>query len=254
MDLAQAANLHIHWGGLNAGSDEERFDETGGDPNSWVYDVVEILDPTRLRISLPARADGTASYSIGRLSYFRTRVSNCDFFFVVSSVNFMIPHVAGGSWDIPPANTDDACTAFLDERERLIRFWDALGRPVFLLTDDLHNSFAIRITDRIWGFASGPHNSFNHRASDEAKRPANGFFDSQGRPCEIRWSSYFRDELSPRYLRYPFYCVVQINNVFNNPPKADEERRVAFPHPQVLFQYYDGLTGELRYAEAILGK
>ena len=108
----------------------------------------------------------------------------------------MIPHVAGGSWEIPPANKDDAWTTFLDEREQLIRFWDSLGRPVFLLTGDLHNSFAIRITDRGWEFASGPHNSFNHLASDEAQRPANGPFNSQGRLCEIRWSSYFRDEIS----------------------------------------------------------
>ena len=27
----------------------------------------------------------------------------------------------------------------------------------------------------------------------------------------------------------------------------------AFPRPQVVFQYYDGRTGELRYAEAVAG-
>ena len=297
-DPGQAANLHVHWGGPNAGAEGQHVDETGGDPNAGVYDVVEILDSRRLRISPPARTDGTASYSIGRLSYFRMRVSNCDFFFldtrthremhnikspsrpglsmlggrqkewvmegmassdadfffVISSVNFMIPHVAGGSWDVPPANKDDAWTVFLDEREQLISFWDSLGKPVFLLTGDLHNSFAIRITDRVWEFASAPHNSGNHLASDEAQRPANGPFNSQGRPCEIRWSSYFHDEISHRVnLRYPFFCVVQVNNVYSNPPRVGAEQWVAFPQPQVIFQYYDGLSGDLRYAEAILG-
>ena len=45
--------------------------------------------------------------------------------------------------------------------------------------------------------------------------------------------------------------MVQVNNVFNNPLKLGEERWVAFPKPQVIFQYHDGRTGELRYAEAI---
>jgi len=44
---------------------------------------------------------------------------------------------------------------------------------------------------------------------------------------------------------------VQVNNVFNNPLKLGEDRWVAFPQPQVIFKYYDGLTGELLYAEAI---
>ena len=26
---------------------------------------------------------------------------------------------------------------------------------------------------------------------------------------------------------------------------------MAYPQPQVIFQYYDGLTGDLRYAESI---
>ena len=33
------------------------------------------------------------------------------------------------------------------------------GKPVFILTADLHNSFAIKVTDRVWEFASGPLNS-----------------------------------------------------------------------------------------------
>ncbi len=177
------------------------------------------------------------------------RQSDADFFFVVSSVNFMIPHVGGGK--IRVHNKDDAWTVFLDEREKLIRFWDSLGRPVFVLTGDLHNSFVIRITPRVWEFASGPHNSNNHYYTDEGDRPATGRFRSGPRECEIRWSTYFLNDIPRRYLQHPVYCVVQVNNVFNNPRFPGDVRWVAFERPQVVFQYYDGRTGELLYAEAI---
>ena len=72
------------------------------------------------------------------------------------------------------ANKDEAWTVFVEDRERVIDFWDSLGKPVFVLTGDLHNSFAIKITDRVWEFASGPHNSRNHQARAEGGRPPNG--------------------------------------------------------------------------------
>jgi hypothetical protein len=178
--------------------------------------------------------------------------SDADLFFVISSVNLMIPHIGGTASSQQISDKDDAWTAFVDEREELIRFWDALGKPVFVLTGDLHNSFGIKVTDRVWEFASGPHNSINHPAGSEAGRPANGTFDSRGRKVDIRWSSYILDD-TPRDLRgRPVYCVVQVNNVFNNPAEAGQERWVAFPHPQAVFQYHDGLTGELLYAESIV--
>ena len=180
--------------------------------------------------------------------------SDADFFFVVSSVNFMIPHRGAGAAVPISENKEEAWTGFLDEREQLIRFWDGLERPVFVLTGDLHNSFAIKITDRIWEFASGPHASWNHGASDEGNRAANGVFDSLGRPCEIRWSSYFLDDTPYALRRRPTYCVVQVNNVFNNPVRHGQDRWVAFPRPQVIFQYYDGLNGDLLYAESIVNE
>ena len=47
-----------------------------------------------------------------------TRKSDADFLFVVSSVNFMLPHVGGGK--VRANNKDDAWTVFYDEREKLI--------------------------------------------------------------------------------------------------------------------------------------
>ncbi len=179
------------------------------------------------------------------------KASDADFFFIASSVNFMIPHVGGGGVKFDVNNKDDAWTVFLDEREKLIEFWDSLGKPVFVMTGDLHNSFVIKVTDRVWEFASGPHNSVNHRPTDEGDRPTTGRYQYGPRPCEIRWSSYCLGDI-PRPARlFPMYCVVQINNVFNNPLELGGERWVAYPQPQVIFQYFDGRTGDLQYAEAI---
>ncbi|MBL8799811.1 MAG: alkaline phosphatase D family protein, partial [Planctomycetia bacterium] len=293
LDFKQLANLHIHWGTKDAGVNDNQLDGVGGHPSAGVYAVEKVIDKNRLQIKPAVKDGGEVGYSIGRRSYFRMRLANCDFFcldtrthrqmhdvkqpdkpgvsmlgaeqkawlldgmkasdadffFVVSSVNFMVPHVGGGA--VRAVNKDDAWTVFLDEREQLIKAWDALGKPVCVLTGDLHNSFAVKITDRVWEFASGPHNSQNHIVRDEGDRPASGPFDSKGRSCEIRWSSYFRNDIPREELRHPFYCVVQVNNVFNNPLRLGEERWVAFPRPQVIFQYYDGRTGDLRYAEAI---
>jgi alkaline phosphatase D len=293
LDKNQAATLHIHWGGPTAGVNDNALDGVGGDPNAGVYEIVAVLDKNRLRIRPAPPQDGEASYSIGRLSHYKMRVGNCefycldtrthrqmhdvkqpdkpgismlglqqrkwlldglaasdaDFLFVVSSVNFMVPHVGGGA--IRTTNKDDAWTVFLDERETLINAFDKLGKPVFVLTGDLHNSFAIKITDRVWEFASGPHNSNNHWYTDEGDRPASGPFQYGPRKCDIRWSTHYLNDIPREELQHPTYCVVQVNNVYNNPPKLGETRWVAYPRPQVVFQYYDGRTGDLSYAEAI---
>ncbi|MCP5114634.1 MAG: alkaline phosphatase [bacterium] len=177
------------------------------------------------------------------------RASDADFLFVVSSVNFMVPHVGGGK--VRAENKDDAWTVFLDEREHLIRTWDGLGKPVFVLTGDLHNSFVIKITDRVWEFASGPHNSQNHWYTDEGNRPPNGRFQYGPRACDIRWSTFYRDDVPREQLQHPVYTVVQVNNVFNNPKTLRGERWVAFPRPHVVVQYYDGRSGDLLYAETV---
>ncbi len=180
--------------------------------------------------------------------------SKADFLFVVSSVNFMVPHVgSGGGKDVNKVvKKDDAWTVFLDEREMLIDFWDKLKKRVFVLTGDLHNSFAIKVTDNVWEFASGPHNSVNHRPrEDEGDRPANGHFKYGPRACDIRWSTYVLSDIPRGNRIFPHYCVVQVNNVFNNPIERGGERWVAFPKPHVMFQFYDGLSGDLRYCETI---
>jgi hypothetical protein len=178
--------------------------------------------------------------------------SDADFIFVVSSVNFTVPHVGGGK--VRSENKDDAWTVFPDEREAFITAFAAARQPVLVLTGDLHNSFAVRITDDVWEFASGPHNSNNHWASDEGDRPPNGPFTQGGREVDIRWSTWFRSDIPRENLLHPTCCVVQVNNVLNNPVEVGGVRWVAFPRPQVVVQYHDGRTGELRHAEAVVAR
>lgn len=290
------SNLHVHWGTPTAGVNDIRYDDDSGDPNSRVYDILEVVDAHTLRLHSKAVATGKSSYSIGRRNYGKIRIANCDiylldtrshremhdirqpakpglsllgtqqrkwleeemrssdadFFFLVSSVPMMVPHSGAGGFEFDEANKEEAWVAFLDERESLVEFWDSLGKPVMVMTGDLHNSFAIKITDRVWEFCCGPHNSVNHvPANDEGDRPATGWYDSGPRKCDIRWSSYILPDI-PRLDRcYPYYCVVQVNNVFNMPPKLGGKRLIAYPHPQVILQYFDGRTGELAYSETI---
>ncbi len=295
LDRKQASNLHIHWGGQTAGVDNAKLDEADGDPNAGVYDIVEVLDANRIRISPAPKYDSTSSYSIGRHSYGKFRAGNveiylldtrslrdmhdtkdpykkgismigraqrewlmesmrssdADFFFLASSVNLMIPHVGSPGSEGPLDGKDDAWTAFVEERELLIRFWDSLDKPVIVMTGDLHNSFAVKVTSKVWEFCSGPHNSANHPMRSEGGRMANGPFDSRGRACDIRWSSYFRNDVPAPLRRWPIYAVAQINNVFSNPLEKDVPRWVAYPKPHVVIQYYDGVSGDLLYAEAI---
>ena len=55
-------------------------------------------------------------------------------------------------------------------------------------------------------------------------------------------------------LEKPVYCVVQVNNAFRNPTETGGSRWVAYPRPQVVFQWHSGLTGELLYAESVVGR
>lgn len=183
--------------------------------------------------------------------------SKAEFFFVVSSVNFTIPHEGGTGGSTADGNAsgqsgrDDAWTSYVEERKEMLDFWGSLGKPVFVLTGDLHNSFAVKITENVWEFASGPHNSRNHALGAEGNRPVNGAYNSRGMEVDIRWSTAILNDV-PGGLRYtPSYCVVQVNNVFNNPVEEGKDRWVAFPRPHVIFQYYNGLTGDLLYAETI---
>lgn len=278
LDLHRSGTLHVQWGHGNTG----------------VYEIVRVVDAHRLELRPAAVATEDVRYSIGTNHHTRFRVGNCEFFlldtrshrtvhnarhprdpsttilgrrqrewlvdglhrsdadflFVVSSVSFMIPHdnaesATGGA-------KDESWTAHAAERDGLLEVFAGLGRPVLLLTGDIHNSMAIRIAPTVWEFLSGPHMSTNHFISDMGGAPLTGRFASRGRPVDIRWGTGFLRD-APKG-KNPKYGVVQVNNAFNSPAADGTPRWVAYDVPQVIFQFHDGVTGDLLYAEAITAR
>ena len=74
-------------------------------------------------------------------------------------------------------------------------------------------------------------------------------------------STFVPNEAQGRKRR-PVYTVVQVNNTFRIPgglkagqgssDKPQADIWAAYDTPQVTFQYYDGFTGDLLYAESVL--
>jgi hypothetical protein len=178
--------------------------------------------------------------------------STADFLIVVSSVNLLIPHIVdageGTDPDSWPGKQEDSWSGFPKERSEMLAFWNSLGKPVLVLTGDLHNSFVAKSGDNVWEFASGPHSSGNARAQSEGDRPPNGEWEWRGEKFDIRWSTY--QDLDNSYLQ-KVYCVVQVNNVIPSSGENGSIRWIAYPVPTVTVQYYDGLTGKLLYAESV---
>jgi hypothetical protein len=219
-----------------------------------------IFLDTRSHRGLPIQADGVrpGQTLLGKEQKQWVKAtmkdSDADFFFIISSVNLVIPHPLDMGEEGPGQWTGqhDSWTGFPQELDEMLDFWESLESPVLVLTGDIHNSFAIRVRENIWEFASGPHMSGNAAKSSEGGRPANGIFQHQGRKVDIRWSTYRR--LDARAYRQPVYCVVQVNNVYNNPVQQGVDRWVAYPTPQVVFRFYDGFRGNLLYAESVVGQ
>ena len=44
LPLKEMLNLHVHWGTPEAGVNDMRFDNDEGNQNSYVYDIVEVVD------------------------------------------------------------------------------------------------------------------------------------------------------------------------------------------------------------------
>ncbi|MCH2205883.1 MAG: metallophosphoesterase family protein [Lentisphaerales bacterium] len=216
-----------------------------------------VLDTRSLRqmhdISNPSKKDLSllGQKQLGWLLK-ETTQTKADFVFIVSSVNLMIPHVSNKR--NPKSNKDEAWTAFLAEREIILNHCDKLDKQFLFLTGDLHNSFALKISDNIHEYASGPHNSYNHHAIAEGDRPATGKFLSRDRECDILWSTWFDEYVPKAVRRQPIYTVVQVNNTMKNPTKDNPDRLIAYEKPQVIIQFYNGTDGSLMYAHSISAK
>lgn len=183
------------------------------------------------------------------------RKTDADFIFVVSSVAWTIYHTNFHVAKRPPTGRspkEDGFPGYVVEREKLLNALDGVGKPVILLTGDLHNSFAVQITDNVWEFLTAPINSKCHPRATAGKPPFAGWFDSEGRQIKIKWMAGFPDDVHYSRLWSLYYTIVQVNNVFPSAkPKGTGVRWVAYDSPQVVVRFHDGYTGKLLYAEGI---
>ncbi len=178
--------------------------------------------------------------------------TDADIVFVVSSVPWVIPHTAAHvrPGDFKPKG--DSFLVALEERERLLQAFDALAKPVLILTGDVHNSFAVRITDNVWEFMCGPMNSQGHPIATAGDPPFGGPYESAGRTVQIRWVAGWPNNVHYSRLQSTLYTVVQVNNVLKTArPKGPGYQWVAYDAPQVVVRFHDGYTGKLLYAEAV---
>ena len=177
--------------------------------------------------------------------------SDADILFVVSSVPVAIPHT--GSDNERGGDGEEGWAGYMNAREDMIEFWSSLGKPVIIISGDLHNAFAVKIADGVWEYTASPITSDNQHTLDrEGNRPTNGAYDSGGRQVDIHWSTFSLPEFKRVNRNYPVYAVFQVNNVFNNPQSGTQDHWVAYRHPQVVVQFYDALQGDLLYAHSIL--
>ena len=83
LPLDEMTNLHVHWGTPQAGVNDMKYDNDEGHKNSYVYDIVKVIDAHTLQLHMPAKIDDTnVSYSIGRRSFGKKRIANCEFYFL----------------------------------------------------------------------------------------------------------------------------------------------------------------------------
>jgi phosphodiesterase/alkaline phosphatase D-like protein len=185
------------------------------------------------------------------------QASDAQFVFIVSSVNLAVPH-DNGVWagkGLASQQKDDGWTAQITERAELLKLVESLGKPVFFLTGDLHKSFVARIAPGVYDVATGPHTSLPHRLADAGGAPPSGWYQSGDRLVNILWSSNQYRNDSPRQRRagndWPIYTVVKVNNAYNVPDAAGKDRWIAYPEPQVIFEFHDGYTGDLVFAHSV---
>lgn len=284
LDQKKISNLHIQWGFGNTGvykiveilgpkkvrispaaditEDAKYSIGTNRYSNFTVGNTEFFLLDTRSNRTLHDKANptDTTTTMLGKKQeewlFENVKKSKADIIFLVSSVNFAVPH-DNGAWYGKGAGAvgkDDGWTAQILERERIIKLTETLGKPVFILTGDLHKSFVARITPGFYDIGSGPHTSGPHRLGDAGGSPASGYFNSGDRLINLLWTSnqYRNDsKRDASFKGWPIYTVIKVNNAYNIPKNDGSDRWIAYPEPQVIIEFHDGNTGELSFAYAV---
>ena len=178
--------------------------------------------------------------------------SNADFIFIVSGDPWVIYHSGYHVWGIDTETKGDGFCAYVHEREELLNIFDALEKPVLILTGDVHHPFSVQITDNVWEFLCSPMSSANHPIGTAGLPPLGGWFDSQGRKVKIKWAGGYPDNVHYLRQRHTTYTVIDVNNIVkagrNDGPGY---QFIAYDEPQIVVRFHDGYSGDLLYAEGI---
>lgn len=287
LDLSRTSNLHVLWGFGNTGVydiekviDAHRIQLSHALPVSEqaTYSIgtnrytkfrvansdIFLLDARSHRTLQEKYSDGSGGQKsmLGAQQKAwlerELKASDAQFVFIVSSVNLAVPH-DNGVWygkGLASDQKDDGWTAQLSERAELLKTVQSLGKPVFFLTGDLHKSFVARVAPGVYDVATGPHTSAPHRLGDAGGSPPSGWYQSGDRLVNILWSStQYRNDSTDRTRRpgndWPIYTVVKVNNAYNVPDASGKDRWIAYPEPQVIFEFHDGYTGDLVFAHSV---
>lgn len=287
LDPAKTSNLHVLWGFGNTGV--YKIAKVLGKTRIQVEPALDVTETvrysigtnlyTKFRVSnadfflLDTRSNRTLhdktnladpnTSMIGPVQkqwlFDELKKSDADFVFIVSSVNLALPHDNGvwygrGSGGV---GKDDGWTAHLHEREELLKVAESLHKPVFFLTGDLHKSFVARVAPGVYDVGTGPHTSNNHRLGDAGGSPPSGWYQSGDRLVNVLWSSnQYRNDSGGNAGQasgkgWPIYTVIRANNAYNIPDAEGKDRWIAYPEPQVVFEFRDGYTGDLVFAHSV---
>lgn len=179
--------------------------------------------------------------------------STSDFIVVVSPDPWVIYH---SGYHVKPergtGSKGDGFCGYVHERELVLNELDKIEKPILIFTGDVHNSFAVQMTDNVWEFMVGPLNSAGHPIGTAGLPPFGGWFDSEGRKVKVKWVAGFPDNVHYSRQRNTYYAVVKFNNIMQAAkPQGIGYQYVAYDEPQVVVQFFDGYTGKLVYAEGI---
>ena len=187
--------------------------------------------------------------------------SDARFIIIVSTVPWTIwhnnSHMKGVALKPSETKKEDGLIGTLAEREKIFAAFDALKKPVVILSGDLHSGYGVRITDNVWEFLISPIGSELHPVESGGNPPLQGRFDSNGREVNIKWASTFPMALGRQFeaqgRRHGFvYGLVHINNIF--PAGLDEKGATiwkAYDTPTMRVEARDAETDDVVYAETI---
>ncbi len=187
--------------------------------------------------------------------------SDADFLVIVSPVPWTVwhnaSHVKGRALANAESDKEDGLIGALAEREPLLDAFDALKKPVVILSGDLHSGYGVEITGNVWEFLISPIASSLHPFESGGSPPLGGWFDSNGRRVKIKWASAYplayAEEFRAQGRRHGYvYGLLKVNNVL--PVGVDSDGHTlwqARDTPSLQVEVRDAESDEVVYAETI---